>query len=89
MAVNFGIDKDGDFMKELEKFCYRWDAMLILIEKNCYGSEHCNCYIHEWDLIKAALIEITGIDFSFTRTDEYYGICTEDEDFLIRIERRL
>lgn len=41
------------------------------------------------DIFKLALKSFADLDLNFTRTDEYYGLCTEDESyFLIKTERR-
>ena len=35
-----------------------------------------------------AIKHFYGVEYHFTRTDEYYGLCTEDEsDWLMRVER--
>lgn len=42
----------------------------------------------KWEIFKMAIKQFYGIEYNLTRTDEYFGICTEDEsDFLIK-ERR-
>lgn len=38
----------------------------------------------QWEVYKLALKQFYGIEYSFTRTDDYYGICTGDEDFLFQ-----
>lgn len=41
------------------------------------------------DIFKLALKSFVDLDLNFTRTDEYYGLCTVDENyFLIKTERR-
>ena len=38
----------------------------------------------KWEIFKLAIKQFYGIEYNFTRTSAYYGICTEDEsDFLI------
>ena len=42
-----------------------------------------------WSVYQLALKEFYNKDFRFTRTDTYYGVCTEDEEeWLFKIERR-
>lgn len=80
----FGINKQSDFYKKLDELIYSWDVCLTEGLEQLY--EH---YSAKWDLAQSALKEITGIEFHFSRTDTYYGICTEDEEFLIKVNRRL
>lgn len=52
-------------------------------EKKCV--ERC---FAQWDVYKMAIKHFYGIEYNFTRTDEYFGLVTEDEtDWLIKIER--
>ena len=40
------------------------------------------------EVYKMAIKYFCGIEYHFTRTDEYFGLVTEDEtDWLIKIER--
>lgn len=42
----------------------------------------------KWEVFKLGIRQFYGIEYNFTRTDEYYGLCTEDEsDYLIKEER--
>lgn len=42
----------------------------------------------KWEVFKLAIKQFYGIEYNFTRTDEYFGVCTEDEsDYLIKEER--
>lgn len=44
----------------------------------------------QWEVYKMALKQFYGIEYFFTRTDEYFGVCTEDEtDWLFKVEREL
>ena len=43
----------------------------------------------KWEIFRLALKQFYGIEYNLTRTDEYYGVCTDDEsDFLIKEERK-
>lgn len=43
----------------------------------------------QWEVYKMALIQFYGIEYCFSRTDKYFGICTEDgTDWLLKVERR-
>lgn len=37
----------------------------------------------KWEVFKLIVKQLTGMEFFFTRTDEYYGLCTEDEKICI------
>lgn len=40
------------------------------------------------DVYKQGLRTFYGLDVCFTRTDEYFGLCTEDESyFLMKVQR--
>ncbi len=42
----------------------------------------------EWDIYRMALKHFYGVDYHFTRTDDYFGVCTEDEkDWLFKLNR--
>ncbi|MCD7812108.1 MAG: hypothetical protein LUG91_09735 [Ruminococcus sp.] len=44
----------------------------------------------QWEVYQKAIKHFYGIEYHFTRTDEYYGLCTEDEcDFLFKKNREL
>lgn len=40
-----------------------------------------------WEAFEISFRYMFGIEIFFTRTDEYFGICTEDEHFFYREER--
>lgn len=41
----------------------------------------------QWEVYQKAIKQFYGIEYHFTRTDEYFGVVTEDDDWLIKIER--
>ena len=42
----------------------------------------------QWEVYKMAVKQFYGIEYYFSRTDEYFGICTEDEtDWLRKVDR--
>lgn len=42
----------------------------------------------QWEVYQMAVKQFYNIEYHFIRTDEYFGICTEDEtDWLFRVER--
>lgn len=40
------------------------------------------------DVYKQGLRTFYGLDLHFTRTDEYFGLCTEDESYYLMKEER-
>ena len=44
----------------------------------------------QWEVYKMVLRQFYGIEYFFTRTVEYFGVCTYDEtDWLFKVEREL
>lgn len=42
----------------------------------------------QWEVYRMAIKYFYGVKYHFTRTDEYYGLCTEDgSDWLMKVER--
>ena len=41
-----------------------------------------------WEVFKLAIRQVYGIEFNFTRTDEYFGICNDDETIWLMKENR-
>lgn len=43
----------------------------------------------KWEVFKLIVWQLTGMEFCFTRTDDYFGLCTEDEKiYLMKIDRK-
>ncbi len=44
----------------------------------------------KWEVYQLAMKQFYGIEYHFSRTDSYFGVCTEDEsDWLFKKERDL
>ena len=44
----------------------------------------------QWEVYQMALKQFYGVEYHFTRTDEYFGVCTGDEtDGLFKVEREI
>ena len=42
----------------------------------------------EWGVYQTALKQFYGVEYCFSRTDEYFGVCTEDgTNWLFKVER--
>lgn len=53
-----------------------------------YWNNTCQSCQDKWEVFKLAIKQFYGIEYHFTRTDEYFGLVTEDEtDWLIKEER--
>ena len=82
---------ESEFGEELECTITAWDQAL---EKNSQTGEDkenlktlawCQA---QWEVYRLAIKHFYGVEYHFTRTDEYYGLCTEDEsDWLMKVER--
>lgn len=44
-----------------------------------YWDNTCRSCQDRWEVFKLAIKQFYGIEFFFTRTDEYFGMCSEDE----------
>lgn len=75
-----------------------WDYYLT--ERGKFVSEHyvgfnriregLNWCQAQWEVYQSALKHFYDIKYHFSRTDNYFGICTEDEsDWLFKKERHL
>lgn len=54
-----------------------------------YWNRVCKICTERWSIFQLAMKHFYGIDYHFTRTDEYYGVCTEDDkDWLFKVERK-
>lgn len=73
-----------------------WDAQLFKMYKFNeftpeYRAAECLAYGYrsQWNVYKKFFMSI-GLRYNFTRTDEYVGVCSDDEtDWLIKIDRQL
>lgn len=45
-----------------------------------YWDNTCRSCQDRWEVFKLAIKQFYGIEFFFTRTDEYFGVCSEDEE---------
>lgn len=59
-----------------------------LLSIYAYEKKCVECCFAQWAVYKMAIKQFYGIEYHFTRTDEYFGVVTQDEtDWLIKIER--
>ena len=101
MAYKMMLNKEKflktEFGGNLQECIASWDMYLTRLSGMHYqptgdyhelrrGATWCQA---QWEVYKLALKQFYSIEYNFTRTDEYYGVCTEDEDFLFKVERNL
>ena len=80
---------------ELKCCIISWDKALDSCRVNEYYTEEykrerkvADCCQAQWEVYKMVLLQFFGIEYNFTRTDEYFGLVTEDEEnWLFKIER--
>ncbi len=88
-----------EFGAALEELIREWDSALetredengvrhILLDGSRRNiRERC---LAQWEVYQLAMKQFYGIEFHFTRTDEYFGVCTEDgQDWLLKVDRNL
>ena len=83
-----------EFGAELDSCVKAWDKAL---DNCCIFSQETEEYKRErkaadwcqaqWEVYQKAIKQFYGIEYHFTRTDEYFGVVTEEDDWLIKIER--
>ena len=84
-----------DFGKSLKKCVTDFDAALTARSKHYAGSDeyylkqkNADVLLGQWQVYQLAMQQFYGVWVYFTRTDKYFGVCTEDEAFwLFKIER--
>lgn len=73
-----------EFGSRLEECVIAWDFYLEKRERD--DARQCQA---QWEIYQLAMKQFYGVEYYFTRTDEYCGVCTEDEtDWLLKRERK-
>lgn len=68
----------------LEECITAWDNCLCVGDRK--AASLCQA---RWEVYQMVLEQFYGIEYHFTRADEYFGVCTENEtDWLFKVERR-
>ena len=79
----------------LQECITSWDIALNNCSK-CRGDENnykqerkvANWCQAQWEVYRLAIKQFYGVEYHFTRTDEYYGVVTEEEtDWLFKVMR--
>lgn len=80
----------SEFGGELECVIRSWDIALQQDRNRTETLRDLAWCQAQWEVYKMALKHFYGIEYYFSRTDEYFGICTEDEsDWLFKFDREL
>lgn len=83
MKMNVKKFLKTEFGAELENCIKCWD---LYLESKDYGSARL-CQ-EQWNVYQMAVKQFYGIEYHFTRTDEYFGVVTEDgQNWLFKVER--
>lgn len=80
-----------EFGMELECMITAWDQAMGKYYRAEENKDILNSLIWlqaQWEVYRMVFRYFYGVEYHFTRTDEYYGICTKDEsDWLIKVNR--
>lgn len=87
------LDKE-EFLKselglKLQALVRKWDLALQQGGMRDPGKqEEIDRCLAQWEVYQLAMKQFYGLEYHFTRTDEYFGAVTEDEaDWLIKVDR--
>ena len=79
-----------EFGGELESTITAWDDALSRNREDKEVLRTLAWCQAQWEVYRMAIKHFYGVEYHFTRTDEYYGVCTEDEsDWLMKVDREL
>lgn len=77
-----------EFGGELECMITAWDDALNRNREDKEALRTLAWCQAQWEVYRMAIKHFYGVEYHFTRTDEYYGLCTEDEsDYLMKVDR--
>lgn len=83
MKLNKGKFLKTEFGASLQECITAWDKWLEVKDEK--AAIWCQA---QWEVYQMALRQFYGVEYHFTRTDEYFGICTEDAvDWLFKVKR--
>lgn len=74
-----------EFGGSLEECITAWDKWIEIGDKK--AAYWCSA---QWEVYQMALKQFYGVQYHFTRTSEYFGVCTQDEtDWLFKVEKQI
>lgn len=90
MKLNKAKFLKTEFGSEMECVIKAWDMALQQPRNEAKTLRDLAWCQAQWEVYKLALKHIYGVEYFFSRTYEYFGICTEDEsDWLMKVDREL
>lgn len=95
MKLNKEEFLQSELGRSLKNCISQWDKAFNNLSKYGFGTpdydevQHASgFYMGKWHVFRMALKQFYGVEYNFTRTDDYFGLCTEDEkDWLFKIDR--
>lgn len=86
---------ETDFGRELKNCIISVDDAVSLragkpdnLDEYISAARDVDMLLAQWKVYQSAMQQFYGLELYFTRTDDYFGVCTEDESFwLFKIER--
>lgn len=95
MKLNKDKFLKSELGSSLKECITAWDKWLDELRKHPWGTEEYKrerkaadwCQA-QWEVYQMAVKQFYGVEYNFSRTDEYFGVCTEDEtDWLFKVNR--
>ncbi len=84
---------DTELGRSLKRCIQEWDKAIIRRGSTRYFDQWDSICVQcrkKWEVFKMTLEQFYGVSYHFIRTNEYFGLVTEDElDWLIKVERKL
>ncbi len=83
MKMNKGKFLETELGSSLMECVTAWDKWIEIGDRK--AALWCQA---QWEVYQMAVKQFYGIEYHFTRTDEYFGVVTEDEtNWLFKVER--
>lgn len=95
MKLNKDKFLKSELGSSLKECVTAWDKWLDELRKYPWGTEEYKrerkaaewCQA-QWEVYQMAVKQFYGVEYHFSRTDEYFGVCTDDEsDWLFKVNR--
>lgn len=88
MLINKQKFMKTEFGQGMEGVIRAWDMALQQSREDSTTLRDLAWCQAQWEVYRLAIKQFYGVEYHFTRTDEYFGVCTEDEsDYLMKIYR--
>lgn len=95
MKLNKDKFLKSELGSSLKECIIAWDKWLDELRKHPWGTEEykrerkaADWYAAQWEVYQMAIKQFYGVEYHFTRTEEYFGLVTEDEkNWLFKVNR--